>query len=81
MENTTANIEIHWVDYTLFGVTLLIPLIIGIYQSIAKGGQKTTIKYLLGNKQMMVVPVSVSSAMSNRSGVMVLGQITEVYLY
>jgi Na+/proline symporter len=73
--------NIHWADYTIFAITLLIPLVIGIYHSKAKGGQNTIMKYLMGNKTMMVIPVAVSAGMSNIAGPMVIGQTAEVYLH
>jgi sodium-coupled monocarboxylate transporter 8/12 len=73
--------NIHWADYTIFAITLLIPLIIGIYYSKAKGGQNTIMKYLMGNKTMKVIPVAISLGMTNIAGPMVIGQTAEVYLY
>ena len=58
----------HWFDYVVFSVTLLVSLGIGVFQACTGGKQKSTKEYLLGNKQMKVLPVAISMLMSGLSG-------------
>lgn len=48
-----------WSDYTIFTAMLIMSTLVGIYFGIFKK-QDTTEKYLLGGKQMGVIPVSIS---------------------
>lgn len=58
----------HWLDYVVFGLTLMIALGVGVYHSLAGGGQKTTSQYLMGNRQLSPFPVALSIFMSVISG-------------
>ena len=50
-------------DYIVFAITLLIPILIGMYYSfIAKNTPKTVSEYLVGNRNMGLFPVSMSLA-------------------
>ena len=63
MENNTVTSQqllFGWVDYLLFGLTLLASLLIGIYH--AWRGSNSTSEYLLGGKMMGVFPVAMSLA-------------------
>ena len=50
----------HWLDYVVFSASILISIGVGIYHAIAKGGQNTTDKYLLGDRKMHFLPVTIS---------------------
>ena len=52
--------EFHWADYVLFVATLALSAAIGIWAAVAGGGQKTTEKYLMGNRNLSFFPVSIS---------------------
>lgn len=60
--------EFHWLDYVLFIACLVLSLGVGIYHGYFKGGQKSTTKYLLGDKKMSIFPVAMSLIMSQVSG-------------
>ena len=75
----TQNQGFHWLDYTLFAATLMVSLGIGIYQAFTGGRQKTTKEYLLGNRQLSTIPVSISMFMSYISAILVLGNTAEMY--
>ena len=52
--------QLHVVDYLVFAATLVISLGIGVYHSLAGGKQQTTDEYLLGDRQMRLIPVTMS---------------------
>ena len=63
MEKTTGpghQLLFGWVDYLIFGLTLLASLLIGVYH--AWRGSNSTSEYLLGGKMMGVFPVAMSLA-------------------
>ncbi|CAD5121145.1 DgyrCDS9680 [Dimorphilus gyrociliatus] len=76
---TKTTNTLAWPDYLIFSLTLLVSLGIGIYTAVAGGGQKTTNEYLMGNRNMKVVPVSLSMFMSFVSAILVLGNTGEMY--
>lgn len=74
-----TNNSLKWPDYLIFSMTLVVSLGIGIYTAFSGGGQKTTSEYLMGNRNMKVVPVSLSMFMSFVSAILVLGNTGEMY--
>lgn len=50
-----------WVDYLLFGLSLLITVLIGIYHA-WRGAGNSTAQYLLGGKAMGMFPIAMSLA-------------------
>lgn len=73
--------DIHWGDYTVFCVTTSISLSIGIYHALSGSGQKTTDKYLVGNRTMRVAPVALSLVVTYMSSVFLLGNPAEAFIY
>ena len=71
----------HWADYVVFIATLVISLGIGVFQAFIGDRQKTTKEYLTGNRQLHLVPVTLSMFMSYISAILVLGNAAEIYLY
>ncbi|KAK3589680.1 hypothetical protein CHS0354_015186 [Potamilus streckersoni] len=71
----------HFVDYIIFGITLVVSLGIGIYYAISGGKQRTTSEYLVGNRRMAVLPVAISLMATFESSIMMLGTPAEVYVY
>ncbi|XP_062598235.1 sodium-coupled monocarboxylate transporter 1-like [Saccostrea cucullata] len=67
------------VDYVVFCITIAISLGIGVYYAIA--GQKTTSEYLVGGRQMKILPVAISLMVSFESSIMMLGFPAETYVY
>lgn len=50
-----------WIEYTVFGSTLLISVVIGIYYGfIQKKGQNSVEGYILGSKQITLLPMATS---------------------
>lgn len=73
--------QLHFVDYIVIGLMLLLSMCIGIYQALFSGGkQKTTHEYLLGNRQLGAFPVGISVFISVISAVTFIGNPAEVYI-
>ncbi|XP_045447639.1 sodium-coupled monocarboxylate transporter 1-like [Melitaea cinxia] len=72
--------EFSWVDYLVFVFMLAISAFVGVYWGFFKK-QTTQNDYLLGGRNMKVVPVSMSLVASFVSGITLLGSPTEVYMY
>lgn len=69
------------VDYIFFGITLIISLLIGLYYAIKDRKNNSTDQFLLGDRNMGVVPVAISMLSSFISAVTVLGVPAEIYMY
>ncbi|VDI21872.1 solute carrier family 5 (sodium-dependent multivitamin transporter), member 6 [Mytilus galloprovincialis] len=69
------------VDYVVFAISVAISIGIGIFQAMAGGKQKTTSEYLVGNRQMSIIPVTLSLIVSFESSIMMLAYPAEVYTY
>ncbi|XP_053661255.1 sodium-coupled monocarboxylate transporter 1 [Anopheles marshallii] len=71
-------------DYVVFVLMLMSCAMIGIYfgflKKKAKKGEAEA-DYLVGNRQMKVIPISLSLIASFISGISLLGTPTEIYLY
>ena len=70
-----------WYEYVIFAAALLISLGIGIYNALSGDKSKTTHGYLMANRQLGVLPVTMSMLMSFVSAIMVLGLTAEMYTY
>src|SRR5271157_1764636 len=68
-------------DYVLFGITLALSLIIGMYFAFKRKRTQTDTmqEFLIGNRQMPVVPTVLSLLASNFSGIAFLGYPAEMY--
>ena len=60
------------VDYCVFGGTLLLSLLIGVYH--ACRGKQTNEDLLLGGRNMSILPVAVSIMVSFLSAILILGE-------
>ncbi|CAH2102774.1 unnamed protein product [Euphydryas editha] len=69
-----------WVDYSIFMVMLSVCGGIGIYFGFVKR-QMSTNDYLMGGRNMKLVPICFSLVASFISGISLLGTPTEIYLY
>jgi len=68
-------------DFIIFGIAIAISIGIGLYYAFSGGKQKTTSEYLVGNRQMSILPVALSLMVSFESSIMMLGFPAEVYVY
>ncbi|KAJ3635956.1 hypothetical protein MTP99_008816 [Tenebrio molitor] len=81
MTTNFSSFKLSWYDYVAFAAMLLISASIGVYFSCFKSRYNTTREYLLGGKKMKVFPIALSIAVSQFSGITVIGVPADVYLY
>lgn len=56
-----GNLYFNTIDYVVFAALLVLSSLIGIYYGfLAKNKQDNTAEYLLGNKQITLLPISIS---------------------
>lgn len=67
------NISI-W-DYLVFSLVLAISAGIGIFYGFFKGRNKTTAEFLMANRQMGVLPITLSLLASFMSAITLLGRL------
>ena len=72
--------KLHIADYIVMGLFLAVSLGIGVYYGVIKK-QRTTEEYLLGNRQMQLLPVALSMLVTYQSAISVIGIPAEFYLY
>lgn len=68
-------------DYVVFALVLVISAGIGVYFRFTGGKQKTTSEFLLGDRNMSIVPVAISLMTSFMSAVTLLGVSAENYQF
>lgn len=68
-------------DYVVFSIVLAFSAVIGIYYACTGGKQKTATEFLMANRQMGILPVSLSLLASFMSAIVMLGTSGELYLY
>ncbi|XP_017772841.1 PREDICTED: sodium-coupled monocarboxylate transporter 2-like [Nicrophorus vespilloides] len=86
MENFTDpsmddDLKFSLMDYSLFGLMLASSAMIGVYFGFFSKKQNTADEYLLGGKDMNVVPIALSLIACNISGITILAVPADVYLY
>ena len=74
------ELRFHVADYLVMGAMLLVSLGIGLYFGLLKK-QRTPEEYLLGNREMSLLPVALSMIVTYQSAISVIGAPTELYLY
>ncbi|KAF5269996.1 hypothetical protein FQR65_LT05795 [Abscondita terminalis] len=70
-----------WLDYTIFSLMLGLSIAIGIYFGFFGPKQDNKDMYLLGGKDMNVVPIATSLIASQISGISLLAIPADVYIY
>lgn len=75
------NVKLSTVDSIVFAVSLLISAGIGVYYAVLRRNRQTTRDYYVGNRQLGIVPVSLSLFASFISAIAVVGVPAEVYYY
>lgn len=68
-------------DYTIFALLLGASLAIGLYYALSGGRQRTTQEFLLADRSMGCVPVSLSLIASFQSAVAIIGVPAEIYTH
>lgn len=67
------------VDYVIFGVLLVASVGIGLYHALIGGRQRTTQEFLMADRSMRCLPVSLSLIASFQSAVAIIGVPAEIY--
>lgn len=70
-----------YVDYIVFGASLLISLAVGVYYSRSGGKQRSVEEYLMGNRRITCLPIALSLLVTFQSGISLLGLPVEIYYY
>lgn len=68
-------------DYSIFALLLGASLAIGLYYALSGGRQRTTQEFLLADRSMGCVPVSLSLIASFQSAVAIIGVPAEIYTH
>lgn len=69
----------HWADYLIFVLTLVISAAIGIWYAWKDKRKQNTSDFLLGGREMILFPVTLSLMASFLSAILVLGVPTEIF--
>ncbi len=69
----------HWADYVIMAAFLTICFVVGVVQAFIGGKQRTQIEYLLANRNMHVLPVTLSILVSYLSAILIMGTPAEIY--
>ncbi|KAJ7990791.1 hypothetical protein DPEC_G00290580 [Dallia pectoralis] len=76
-----AAAQMHFtiIDYVIFALMLVASMCIGLYYALAGGRQRTTQEFLLADRSMSCLPLSLSLFATFQSAVAIVGVPTEVY--
>nr|XP_055041608.1 solute carrier family 5 member 6a [Misgurnus anguillicaudatus] len=76
-------VQMHFgtVDYVIFGVLLVASTGIGLYYAFSGGRQRTMQEFLLADRNMRCLPVSLSLLATFQSAVAILGAPSEIYTH
>lgn len=81
IDNIIAELQrFSWTDYVVFIAMFVLCILIGIYFGFMKKSMGES-DYLMGGRNMLVLPISLSLVASFVSGITLLGLPTEVYSY
>ncbi|XP_053700836.1 solute carrier family 5 member 6 isoform X2 [Synchiropus splendidus] len=69
------------VDYVIFSVLLAVSMSIGLYYALSGGRQRTTQEFLMADRSMHCIPVSLSLIASFQSAVAIIGVPAEIYTH
>lgn len=67
------------IDFVLFALLLVASMAIGLYYALSGGRQKTTQEFLLADRSMSCLPLSLSLMASFQSAVAIVGTPAEIY--
>ncbi|CAJ1073310.1 adhesion G protein-coupled receptor F5-like isoform X1 [Xyrichtys novacula] len=69
------------IDYVIFAVLLIASMGIGLYHALSGGRQRTTQEFLMADRSMGCLPVSLSLIASFQSAVAIIGVPAEIYTH
>uniref|UniRef100_A0A8C7I573 Sodium-dependent multivitamin transporter n=1 Tax=Oncorhynchus kisutch TaxID=8019 RepID=A0A8C7I573_ONCKI len=80
---TSFAINMHFTtpDYVIFALLLVASTCIGLFYALSGGRQRTTQEFLLADRSMSCLPVSLSLLATFQSAVAILGAPSEIYTY
>lgn len=67
------------IDFVIFALLLVASMAIGLYYALSGGRQKTTQEFLLADRSMRCLPLSLSLMASFQSAVAIVGTPAEIY--
>ncbi|XP_028295962.1 solute carrier family 5 member 6a [Gouania willdenowi] len=76
-----APMHFSWVDYVIFVLLLVASAGIGLFYAFSGGRQRTTQEFLMADRSMSCLPVSLSLLATFQSAVAILGAPSEVYTF
>ncbi|ESO84103.1 hypothetical protein LOTGIDRAFT_108194 [Lottia gigantea] len=69
------------VDYVLLGISVLVSMCIGLYFAVKDRKAKNAAGYLMGNRNLPMIPVAMSLMVTQLSAIGILGVPAEIYNY
>lgn len=81
----SRDISLHWLDYTIFGLSIGLSLSTGVYHAIKsriilrRGDRTAKEEYLMGGRQLPPLPVALSLLTTFLSGILMLGVPAEMF--
>ncbi|KAL0969806.1 hypothetical protein UPYG_G00232540 [Umbra pygmaea] len=79
--NTLAQMHFTIIDYVIFALLLMASMGIGLYYALSGGRQRTTQEFLLADRSMSCLPLSLSLIATFQSAVAIVGVPAEVYTH
>ena len=72
---------VHWADYVAFSLSLVLSLAVGVYYGCVKKLRPNIEEFFLGERNLRIIPVTISLFVSWFSALSVLGEPVEIYYY
>ena len=73
--------HLHWIDYVILTITILLSLGIGIFYALKGGHHSPPAEYFTGNHKLGLISTALSISVSYFSGIAMIGYPAEAYLY
>ena len=75
--------RLHWVDYLVLAISLVLSCAVGVYYGIMdwKGKKNTAEDFLMAGRKMPIIPVAVSLLVSTISSIALMGNPVELYYF
>ena len=77
----STKLTIHWADYLILCLILMLCLGIGVFFAIRGRRKSTRDAYLLGDRNIDVLPVCLSLFVTYQSAISLIGIPSEIYFY
>ena len=73
--------SLHWADYLIFVVFLAISIGIGAFHAMTGGRQRTVAEFIMANRNLKMLPASLSLSMTVISSTSLIGFTGEAYAH